>query len=376
MATSTSTTTSPSLTTSTSTSTPSCVTATPGLHGYVPPEACNAKWAYNPSFAAAVAFALIFGIATLAHLALAILHRKPFCWVIVMAAAWEFSAFIIRALGSHNQQNTAYATASQILFLLAPLWVNAFVYMTAGRLVWMLHPEKKIWGFKAMSMGKWFVWLDVFSFVVQGAGGMMLNPGSDAKTMEVGKKIYMSGVGVQEFFILLFSALIVRFHVDALRLERQGLLGNGGLGKSGNWWKWLTYTLYAVLTLITIRIIYRLAEFSGGVDPADNQLPYKEGYALGLDAFPMALAITLLAILHPGVVLKGPESEFPSRKEKKAEKKARKEEKKRLKVAKKSGLAVDTGYSPVHSVSSNKGLVNDDVEMGRMGRQNGDVARF
>ncbi|CAO2655608.1 Nn.00g044110.m01.CDS01 [Neocucurbitaria sp. VM-36] len=365
----------PSLTTSTSTSTPSCITATPGPNGYVPPEACNANWAYNPSFGGAITFAILFGLLTLTHLLLAILHHKPFCWVIIMASAWELSAFTLRSLGSHNQQSTAYATASQILFLLAPLWINAFVYMTAGRLVWMLHPEKKIWGFKAMSMGKWFVWLDIFSFLVQGAGGMMLNPGSDAKTMDIGKKIYMSGVGVQEFFILLFFALIVRFHMDALRLERQGLLGDGS-GKSGKWWKWLTYTLYAVLLLITIRIIFRLAEFSGGVDPEDNQLPYKEGYAIGLDAFPMALAIALLAIVHPGVVLKGHESEFPSRKERKAEKKAKKEEKKKFKAAKKAGLVVDTEYVAVHERASDEGLIQDDLEMGRVGRGDDEVARF
>jgi hypothetical protein len=210
--------------------------------------------------------------------------------------------------------------------------------MTAGRLIYYLHPERKIWKFKAISLGKWFVWLDIFSFVVQGAGGMLLNPGNDAKTMDAGKKIYMCGVGVQEFFILLFTGLIVKFHMDALRLERRGMLAaTGGSGKRGQMWKWLTYSLYAVLMLITMRIIFRLAEFSGGVDPASNSLPFKEEYALGLDAFPMVLAILILAIVHPGLVLNGEGSEFPSRKERKAEKKERKAEKKELKRARKEG---------------------------------------
>jgi hypothetical protein len=255
-----------------------------------------------------------------------------------MASTWETAAFILRSLGSQHQQSSAYATASQLLFLLAPLWINAFVYMTAGRLIYYLHPERKIWKFKAISLGKWFVWLDIFSFVVQGAGGMLLNPGNDAKTMDAGKKIYMSGVGVQEFFILLFTGLIVKFHFDALRLERQGMLEVArGSGKRGQMWKWLTYSLYAVLMLITMRIIFRLAEFSGGVDPASNSLPFKEGYALGLDAFPMVLAILILAVIHPGLVLRGEGSEFPSRKERKAEKKERKAEKKELKRARKEG---------------------------------------
>ncbi|KAH7396713.1 RTA1 like protein-domain-containing protein, partial [Phaeosphaeria sp. MPI-PUGE-AT-0046c] len=284
---------------------------TPDSHGYVPVSACNAQWSYSPSFPAALALSTLFGLLTLAHLILAILFRKRFCWVIVMASTWETAAFVLRAIGSHHQQNQTLAIASQLFFLLAPLWINAFVYMTAGRLIYMLHPEKKVWGFKAMSLGKWFVWLDIFSFVVQGAGGSMLNPGNDAQTMDAGKKIYMSGVGVQEAFILLFLALIVKFHTDALKLERQGRLVGTGLSRRAGMWKWVTYSLYAVLLLITMRIIFRLAEFSGGMEPEHNKLPFEEGYALGLDAVPMVLAVFVLAAVHPGLVLKGQGSEFP-----------------------------------------------------------------
>ncbi|KAH8730727.1 RTA1 like protein-domain-containing protein [Phaeosphaeriaceae sp. PMI808] len=330
----------PSLTSSTPTAT--CTTAVPDHHGYVPVDACNAQWPYSPSFAAAIAFAVLFGLLTLAHLVLAITFRKGFCWVIIMASAWETTAFVVRAIGSHDQQNQAMAIASQLFFLLAPLWVNAFAYMTAGRLIWTFHPDKKIWGFKAISLGKWFVWLDIFSFIVQGAGGTMLNPGNSAKAMDVGKKLYMVGVGVQELFILLFTALIVKFHRDALGFERQGLLHSG---KGSKLWKWLTYALYSALLLITMRIIFRLVEFSGGMDPATNQIPFKEGYALGLDAFPMVLAILVLAVLHPGLVLRGEESEFPSRKVRKAEKKAKKLEKKEEKRARKGGRGeVEMGY--------------------------------
>lgn len=187
----------------------------------------------------------------------------------------------------------------------------------------------------------------------------MLNPGSDAKVMDAGKKIYMTGVGVQEFFILLFSGLIVKFHVDALRLERQGLLTTA-YGKRAQMWKWLTYSLYAVLVLITMRIIFRLVEFSGGVDPENNSLPFEEGYALGLDAFPMALALLILAVIHPGLVLRGEGSEFPSRKERKAEKKERKAEKKELKRAKKEGksnVEMDVRYTTDDTRGSGERLV-------------------
>ena len=68
----------------------------------------------------------------------------------------------------------------------------------------------------------------------------------------------------------------------------------------------------------------------------DNPLLTHEFYAYVLDALPMMLAALLLNIVHPGLVLKGPESEFPhvSRKEKKTlkqEKKAAKQQRKQEK---------------------------------------------
>ena len=305
--------------------TPECTTAIPGSYGYVPPSSCNALYLYNTSFSAAVAFTLLFGLLTIVHIFLAIFHRKSFCWVIIMGAIWELASFILRTLGTRDQQNQAYAIASTLLFLLAPLWINAFVYMTAGRLVYFLHPKKRLWGIEVVKMGRWFVWLDVLSFVVQAAGGLTMNQENGEKVIEIGKNVYMSGVGVQQLFILIFLGMIVKFHVDVLGSERDGQLCDADSSKRQvARWKWLTYTLYAVLGLITIRIIFRLVEFSAGTDESTNVLIGTEGYGLGLDAGPMTLALLLLATVHPGIALKGPDSEFPSLKENRLEKKARK----------------------------------------------------
>lgn len=178
-------------------------------------------------------------------------------------------------------------------------------------------------------MGRWFVWLDVLSFIVQAAGGLMMNQENGAKITEICKNLYMSGVGVQQLFILIFLGMVIRFHVDLLSLERDGRSCDvNGRRRRAARWKWLTYTLYAVLGLITIRIVFRLVEFSAGIDESTNLLIATEGYALGLDAIPMMLALLLLATVHPGFVLKGPDSEFPSWRMKRLEKKAREAEKK------------------------------------------------
>jgi hypothetical protein len=77
---------------------------------------------------------------------------------------------------------------------------------------------------------------------------------------------------------------------------------------------------------VQVRIIFRLVEFGPGVS-RDNPILTNENYVFGLDALPMVIALGLLNVLHPGLVLRGPDSEFPrlTRKEKRALKQEKKE---------------------------------------------------
>ncbi|KAL8785636.1 MAG: hypothetical protein Q9195_008556 [Heterodermia aff. obscurata] len=68
--------------------------------------------------------------------------------------------------------------------------------------------------------------------------------------------------------------------------------------------------MYASLVLITIRIIFRLTEFSAGEDPS-NPLPFHEIYFYAFEAVPMFLALAIMSVAHPGKVLKGPASDMP-----------------------------------------------------------------
>ena len=81
------------------------------------------------------------------------------------------------------------------------------------------------------------MWLDVFSFIVQVAGGLMMNKEKGEKVVEIGKNVYMSGVGVQQLFILISLEMIVEFHVDVLGLERDGPScdGDGSKRRVARW---------------------------------------------------------------------------------------------------------------------------------------------
>ncbi|KAF2171096.1 hypothetical protein M409DRAFT_19067 [Zasmidium cellare ATCC 36951] len=287
--------------------TPTCTpTIQPDKNGYVPPGSCDALWQYSPSFAAATAFAVLFGILLIAHIVQAIYHRVGYTWVIIMAVSWEAASYGSRAAASLNQQSDGLATTSQLLVLVAPVWVNAFAYMAFARIVHFFSPTRKVWRISPSILTVIFVTLDIASFIVQIIGGGQAGPGASPEVQKQGINIYMGGIGMQEGFILIFLGLVIKFHWDQHRYHQ-----TGHLAPSKRHWRPLLYSLYACLLFITIRIIFRLIEFSGGENES-NPIPYNERYFYAFEAMPMFLAILVWNLSHPGRFIQGPDAKLPS----------------------------------------------------------------
>ncbi|KAJ6579164.1 RTA1 domain-containing protein [Mycena vulgaris] len=284
---------------------PTCVmTEIPDKNGYVPPGTCHALYNFYPSFAAAVLFSVLFGAVTVLHIVQAVKHKTTFCWVLIMACLWEFSSFVTRAISTKFQQSAGLALVTQILVLMAPLWVNAFDYMVLGRMIHFFLPSRSILGISGALLGVAFVTLDVVSFVVQLIGGSLAGPTAPESEVFKGIHLYMGGVGIQQFFIFIFLGLAVHLHRQLRALERSGT------GKTN--WKPLLITLYASLGLISIRIFFRLIEFSAGQKESENSIPFHEVYFYVFEAVPMLLALAAMNVVHPGAVLVGPDAEMPS----------------------------------------------------------------
>src|SRR4051794_16040609 len=60
-------------TATTSSATATCTTAVPGKYGRVPVDACNSNYFFDPNFGANLAFCVLFGFTTIAHLVQAVL---------------------------------------------------------------------------------------------------------------------------------------------------------------------------------------------------------------------------------------------------------------------------------------------------------------
>ncbi|KAK9325286.1 RTA1 like protein-domain-containing protein [Lipomyces orientalis] len=310
--------------------TATCTNPKPGKNGYLPPEACDAILLYVPSVAAAILFSVLFGLTLICHGFQGFKYKKKYTWVIMMGALWELLAFIFRTLLTRNQSNVGYDTAHVIMFLLAPLWINAFLYMTLGRMIYFFLPDQRLGRISAKRYGVMFVWLDIVSFIVQLAGAS-ITTGTNvpSSTVMLGLHIYMGGIGLQEFFILVFTCLTIHLHHRMLSMEHSGKLDPDKLNRGSIPWPWMLYAIYTALVMITVRIVFRLCQYARGTDPSNPVLTH-EAYEYVFDALPMLLALVTLNIIHPGRILQGPDSEFPkvSRQEKKQIKREKKEAKK------------------------------------------------
>lgn len=106
-----------------------------------------------------------------------------------------------------------------------------------------------------------------------------------------------------------------------------------------------------------MRIVYMFFKLRTP-NPETNPLPFHEEYDFGLDGVPVLLACLALAVIHPGRVLVGPDSEIPKGAAKKQLKRQEKEEKAQRKLAKKGITDHEMGYIG--------GSMNQ-IELGRYG---------
>lgn len=114
-------------------------------------------WNFCPSLDAAYTLVVLFAITTVAHFIQAVVHKKAYCWVIIMSGTTQTLAYFFRILSILSPASFSDYAAWFILILLAPLFTNAFIYMMIGRMVWSYIPgpeyyEVQLGGLKCISL--------------------------------------------------------------------------------------------------------------------------------------------------------------------------------------------------------------------------------
>ena len=127
----------------------------------IDPSSPSAVWPFCPSPIPSPIFALLFLILTTLHTYQTLHHHKPYCWVMVTAALFQTATYTLREVSVYHPTSVALYSTWFVMILVAPLWINAFVYMVLARMVWCFSPGKRLGGIRAWRFGTVFVCLDV-----------------------------------------------------------------------------------------------------------------------------------------------------------------------------------------------------------------------
>lgn len=325
----------------------------------------NQIYDFCPSFPAAVLFTVLFTGTTLYHTFQAFYYRKTFSWVVIMAGLWELGGYASRTISITRQGEAGVYSAQQLLILLAPLWVNAFIYMTLGRMLHFCLENDRFGGVRARRITLVFVLFDITAFLVQAGGGLMTS-GEDppVSLVKTGLKIYTAGVGLQIVFMVFFSVITLKFQrllkkqdagqvrgyaMESISTNTSYQSGTGegdceiNFGQRGFLCiRPLLIVVWVSLALIFMRNIFRLIEWGiGGVN--GNVITKNEWYLYVFDAVPMFLALVAFNVYHPGRILQGPRCDFKAEdRTRKAQKKAHKLDKKTAKKQSKKGFTASS----------------------------------
>lgn len=174
--------------------------------------------------------------------------------------------------------------------------VNAFVYAVFVRMFNFYSPKREVWGMGPPTVEGVITCASFVPFMLQLAGGVLVGPLNHPEIQMKAITIYMFGIGLQQLIILGVLVFIIKFHLTSE--PRKGI-------------RTLLYALYLSLAAISIRVLFRLIEFSGGFG-VDNKLVHSEMYFYGFEAVPMLFVLGLWCVCHPGKYLRGPGSELES----------------------------------------------------------------
>jgi hypothetical protein len=120
-------------------------------------------------------------------------------------------------------------------------------------MIYFFVEEKRLGGLSAKRYGVLFVWLDTIAFIVQLVGAALTTQTDvPMSTIMLGVHIYMGGIGLQEFFIVVFTYVFIVLHRRMLQKERLGLLNIEKIGRASLHWRKLFYAIYFSLFMITV----------------------------------------------------------------------------------------------------------------------------
>ncbi|SGZ30438.1 BQ5605_C048g12360 [Microbotryum silenes-dioicae] len=252
-------------------------------------------YAYKPSYALAIAASAVFGVVFLAHLFLMIRHKAWYMWPFTVGVAGECIGYALRRISAEHprgrSQGLIWYITQELFIILAPACMAASHYMCFGRLI--SYVGEKYSPVRARRVTAIFVFFDVTSFCIQGAGGSLYSS-SNRSIFPTAKAILTVGFLIQIISFGIFAIFAILYQV---RARRAGEL-------EGKWTVCFSHIAqlsprFTGTALILIRGIYRTISFATGTGNSNGYLLSREAWYYGLETIPILLCTLLFLASYP-----------------------------------------------------------------------------
>ncbi|KAG8929823.1 hypothetical protein FRC03_010535 [Tulasnella sp. 419] len=249
-------------------------------------------YAYNPSEAAAGIFCALFAITAIVHIVQMFPKKAWVMAILILATLMEITGYITRIIASTRTSDTRTPRIiSETTLVVAPAFLTAQNYMVVGRLI------SYVGGDLAVIPDKWitkiFVTADLICIVTQGLGAAVLSSSDSQSKIQTARVILLAGLIIQIVTFGVFLITTILFDMKAKRVKGGDVIRP---------LRRLFIAIYLAGTLITIRSIFRAAEFGSlkfnGVQQTGYLITHEWPFFI-FDSVPIFIATAIFNIIYP-----------------------------------------------------------------------------
>jgi preprotein translocase subunit SecG len=179
--------------------------------------------------------------------------------------------------------------------IIAPAFFAAGIYLTLKHFVIMFGE-----GWSRLRPA-WYTYIfiagDIFSLVLQGAGGgIAATADSGSSMLDVGTNLMITGVIFQVVILFVFACLVVEYAIrtnrrtDQLSAEALALFHNTKF-------RLFVGSMFVAYLGIFTRCVYRIPELTGGWR---SELMRNEAEFIALEGVMITLSVLVMTVFHPG----------------------------------------------------------------------------
>ncbi|KAH6865444.1 RTA1 like protein-domain-containing protein [Alternaria rosae] len=253
-------------------------------------------YGYYPSIGANGFFAAFFGLCLVIQLGLGIRYKT---WTYMIALSLgclgELTGYIGRILLYNNPFDETGFQMQICCLIISPAFVSAGIYLTLKHIVinfgesWSRLPP--VWYTRIFITG------DIFSLVLQGAGGgIAATADSGSDLQDLGTNLMVAGVVLQVVVLSVFGALLVEYTIRTYR-RREQLPARSMTLFNKTSFRCFIFAIVIGFLGIFIRCIYRIPELTDGWG---SELMRDETDFIILEGVMIVMSVLVLTVFHPG----------------------------------------------------------------------------